>query len=340
MISARALLHLAAASVVACAAGVASVACASLKDATPDGADASTDGSPGGQAADTDANANPGPNPGSEGGATEGGAGNGDPRWPNWRLPADVPDNSTYAVTNGADGAIITDKVTGLGWQDTVPTTARDFDAANAYCEALVYDGQSDWHLPTRIQAISIMVYKPVFGESAVAGPAFSSVSGAQCFWTSSRIPQSTTTAYAVATAGVSSTQTSSTCVARCVRGGPALGAPIAKQFVVTADTVTDPTTGLLWEKTPPGVEGTLANADARCKALVLGGRTMRLPGVKELASIVDETKRSPSSTGVFGDYSDRMFTSNDRWTIEFTYGAAVQGPNGFSYWSRCVSGP
>ena len=66
----------------------------------------------------------------------------------------------------------------------------------------------------------------------------------------------------------------------------------------------------------------------------------MRLPGVKELASIVDETKSGPSSSGVFGSYSVRMFTSNERWTVNFNDGTAGQGPTGFSYHSRCVAGP
>jgi hypothetical protein len=326
--------------VILAAAGL--VACASLKEA--DGAGASTDAAPGASGGDADPDAGPGPGPGpgpgGEGGASEAGAGNGDPRWPQWPTPADAPDNASYTLTNGADGAIVTDKVTGLSWQDTVPTTARDFDGANAYCDALVYDGLSDWRLPTRIESISIMSFKPGFDETAVAGPAFSSVAGAPCFWTSSRRAQSTTSAFDVTIAAVSTNQTSSTCVARCVRGGAALGAPIAKQFTLTADTVTDPTTGLVWEKTPPETEGTYANADARCKALVLGGRAMRLPSVKELASIVDETKSNPSSSGVFGDYSVRMYTSIPRWTVEFGDGSAVQGPTGFSYWSRCVSGP
>jgi hypothetical protein len=334
MISARALLLFATASL---------VACASLKEAGTQGPDASAEGSSGGPGGGSEGGTSTNPNPSGEGGAPEAGTGNGDPRWPTGPMPADVPDNASYAVTNGADGAIINDKVTGLGWQDTVPGTLRDFDAANAYCEGLVYDGQSDWHLPTRIQALGIMVLKPVFGDSSVAGPAFSAVPGAtpsQCYWTSSRLPQGTTSAFAVDTAGISAMQTSSKCITRCVRGGPALGAPIAKQYVLSTDTVTDPTTGLVWEKTPPETEATLANADARCKALVLGGHTMRLPGVKELASIVDETKHDPASSGAFGAYSVRMFSSNERWTVELANGATVQGPPGFSYWSRCVWSP
>ncbi len=317
-------------------------ACASLKEATPGAGaegDAAADGGP------TGTNTTP---PGGDGGPTMGGdaqaggsgKGNGDPRWPSWPLPSDAPPNASYMVANGADGAIIVDNVTGLGWQDTVPTTERTFDEATAYCDALVYDGQSDWRLPTRIEAISIMSFQPTFDGSSVTTGAFSDVPNAMCFWTASRDPQTSTYAYALDIATVSPFAMSSKCAARCVRGGAALGAPVAKQYTVTSSTVTDPTTGLVWEKTPPDTEAPFATADARCKALVLDGHTMRLPGVKELSSIVDETKHDPASAAVFGDFAVRMFTSNVQWTVEFTNGSTTQGPDGFSYWSRCVSGP
>ncbi|MDB5218551.1 MAG: hypothetical protein JWO86_6478 [Myxococcaceae bacterium] len=333
---------MAAGGLVACAA---SASCASLKEAAPaDPTDAAaTDGGPIGNG---DGEGGTSTNPSTDGGAGNdaaggGGKGNGDPRWASWPLPADAPPTSSYTAMNaGADGAIIIDNVTGLGWQDAVPTTMLDFDGATAYCDALVYDGQADWRLPTRIEAISIMSFQPTFDGSSVAGSAFSDVPGAQCFWTASRDPQSTMSAFALNIATVSAMQTSSTCAARCVRGGPPLGAPVAKQYTITVDTVTDPTTGLVWEKSPPQTEGTLAAADARCKALVLGGRPMRLPGVKELSSIVDETKHGPASAGVFGDYSVTMFTSNPEWKVDFTYGSTYQGPTGSSYWSRCVGGP
>jgi hypothetical protein len=317
-------------------------ACASLKNADDGSPDAATDAPPGstsGGPIGKDA----GPTkPGDEGGTSEGGsAGNGDPRWPQWRTPPDAPDNANYTLMNGADGAIVVDKITGLAWQDTVPTTTRDFDGANAYCDALVYDALSDWRVPTRIEALSIMHLEPVFDGSDVAGPAFSSVSGAPCFWTSSREVQSTITAFGINAAGAGTHLTSEKCVARCVRGGPTLGAPVAKTFLATADTVTDPTTGLVWEKTPPTMPSTLANADARCKALVLDGHTMRLPGVKELSSIIDEMKKGPASSGVFGDYAAKMFTANMEWIVDFDDGSTFQGPTqGFMYYSRCVSGP
>lgn len=60
----------------------------------------------------------------------------GDPRFPLWPTPAD----DAYIVKNGADGAAVLDKVTGLEWQDAAGGTTYDFAGAGAYCEALVYD--------------------------------------------------------------------------------------------------------------------------------------------------------------------------------------------------------
>lgn len=319
-------------------------ACGSLKDASPGTPDLATTADGGPMASGADAAASADATMAGDGASLEGGngKGNGDPRWPSWSLPTDAPASTSYTITNGADGAIVVDTVTGLGWQDTVSTTGRTFDDANAYCDALVYDAQSDWRLPTRIEAISIMSFQPTFDGSSVTGAAFSSVpvSASSCFWTGSRDPQSTMYAYGLNVATVSPMAMSSSCVARCVRGGAPLGAPVAKQYVLTTSTVTDPTTGLVWEKTPPDAEAPFATADARCKALVLDGHTMRLPGVKELSSIVDETKHDPASAAAFGSFAVRMFTSNVQWTVEFTNGSTTQGPSGFSYWSRCVAGP
>ena len=322
-------------------------ACASLKEAPPSATDpaAASDGGPTTPGSEQPGSSADAMAPGNDGASVGGGngKGNGDPRWPSWSLPSDAPSNTSYTITNGNDGAIVVDKVTGLGWQDTVSTPGRMFDDATIYCDALVYDGQSDWRLPTRIEAISVMSFQPTFDGSSVTSGVFSSVPGSasQCFWTASVDPESPTYAYALNVATVSPMSMSSSCIARCVRGGPALGAPVPKQYVITADTVTDPATGLIWEKTPPETKASFATSDARCKALVLDGHTMRLPGVKELSSIVDETKRGPASAAVFGVYSVRMFTSNVVWTVEFTDGSTTQGPTqGFMYWSRCVAGP
>ena len=280
----------------------------------------------------------------SDGSTTQEGGGPviGDPRFPLWPTPADAPADTSYVVTNGPDGATVKDKVTGLEWQDAAGGSTYDFAGAGAYCDALVYNGASDWRMPTRIEAISIMSIKPGMGESAVTGPAFTPVTGF-CTWTASRVGKSTMHAFSVGPASVSAFEMlTSKCAARCVRGGSALGAPITKQYLLDATTVTDPVTGLVWERNPPDVTSTLEAATTRCQALSGGTppRAMRLPTFKELAGIVDETRADPASNPVFGDFAVRAFSSNPRWTVHFDLGAGANGPPGFEYYSRCVAGP
>jgi len=320
-------------------------ACGDLKSAgTPTGPSATDgDGGEGGAGPGGDTDGGPGgAESGSDGGSSDGGPVVGDPRFALWHIPADAPTSDIYVITNGANGATVKDTTTGLVWQDTTSGQKYDFDGAAAYCNALVYDGASDWRMPTRIEAISIMSVTPVLGESATSGAAFTPIT-ASCTWTASRTPGSTLQAFSISSAAVDPLEnTSANCAARCVRGGSPLGAPVAKKYILDATTVSDPVTSLVWERNPPLTTGPLAAADARCKALSVGTppRTMRLPSFKELASIVDETRTSPASAPSLGLLRQRVFSSNERWTVNFDNGAGVNGPTGFDNASRCVSGP
>lgn len=323
-------------------------ACGDLKSAGGPSDPSASDGSGSGGEGGTGRGGDPGDGgtnngeSGSDGGSSDGGPVIGDPRFALWRIPADAPTSDIYVITNGANGATVKDTITGLVWQDTTSGQTYDFDSAAAYCDALSYDGASDWRMPTRIEAISIMNITPVLGESATTGPAFTPIT-ASCTWTASRVPGSTLQAFSVAGVAVDPLEnTSAHCAARCVRGGSPLGDPVAKQYILDATTVSDPVTALVWERNPPLTTGTMAAADTRCKALSIGTppRTMRLPTFKELASIVDETRTSPASAPSLGLLNERVFSSNLRWTVNFANGAGVNGPSGFDNASRCVSGP
>lgn len=321
--------------IVAPALAIAIAACASLKDAEHDApAPVGPEAGGAGDAATTEDGATG--DAASESGPLDGG----DPRWPSWPLPPDAPTSANYAVVSGADGALVTDRTTGLVWQDSVPSTKRDLAEAHAYCNDLVYDGLSNWRLPTRIEAISIMKFEPTLGGTELAAPGISAIVGADFEWTASTYPPAQDRGWSIGLANITLTQSSDRCVARCVRGAP-LGASAPRVYdILDVDMLRDPFTGLLWERVPPDTGGTWTAADARCKALAHGGKTWRLPGVKELASIVDETRQEPASVPSLGDFSVTMFTANDRWKIHFDIGTTYQGPTGFDAWSRCVSGP
>ena len=65
--------------------------------------------------------------------------------------------------------------------------------------------------------------------------------------------------------------------------------------------TVTDNTTGLMWQKQDDGVRRTWDQALEYCKGLSLGGHSdWRLPTVKELQSIVDYAKHNPAIDTMF----------------------------------------
>jgi len=66
--------------------------------------------------------------------------------------------------------------------------------------------------------------------------------------------------------------------------------------------TVTDNTTGLMWQKQDDGEQRTWKEAMAYAKALALAGHTdWRLPTVAELVGIVDYRRHSPAiDTAVF----------------------------------------
>ncbi len=65
--------------------------------------------------------------------------------------------------------------------------------------------------------------------------------------------------------------------------------------------TVTDNTTGLVWQDDQDAVKKDWENAIAHCEALVLGSEEdWRLPNKKELFSIVDYGRINPSISSVF----------------------------------------
>ena len=85
-----------------------------------------------------------------------------DPNWAEWPMPnsqADVtagaPNLESY--TDNGDGTV-TDKITGLMWQQEVSATATyTWAQAVAYCPTLTLAGHSDWRLPSLIELFSIL---------------------------------------------------------------------------------------------------------------------------------------------------------------------------------------
>lgn len=188
----------------------------------------------------------------------------------------------TYKTTS----TTLTDSVTGLVWQLSPDASPRTQPQAAAYCDALTLAGKDDWRLPTRLEYVSVL------DEGASNGscmPPTVPQAGIGNTWTAS--PTATTAGqffvmneqYGAWNLGAEDT----TSVARCVRGPALTGARTA-----TTDVVSDAMTGLVWQAS--SLDDTLlswGDALTYCEGLVHAGKDdWRLPSIKELATIVDET--------------------------------------------------
>jgi len=114
-----------------------------------------------------------------------------------------------------------------------------------------------------------------------------------------------------------------------------------------TWDTVMDTATQRLWEARGTGERQTLRGAQHYCATLSLGGYDdWRLPHIKELASLVDESSYNPSVYPYFQTESSTYWSTTSlalpddkrfSWTLNFSDGHmhAFRHDNG--YFVRCV---
>jgi hypothetical protein len=141
----------------------------------------------------------------------------------------------------------------------------------------------------------------------------------------------------------------------------PLLAAP----FLDNSDgTVTDITTGLVWQKcskgqtNDPTCSGIVTTATWQaaleyCETtLSLAGRTWRLPSVNELNSIVDTGKAvapfidtvafpaTPATIAIYFSASTYVAGTTSAWSVDFTYGSVPTNNKAVDYYVRCVSGP
>jgi hypothetical protein len=232
-----------------------------------------------------------------------------------------LPNPASYTVANG----IVHDNLTCLDWQQVESSSSYTNADAITYCEGLSLGGYDDWRVPTRVEVESIMdwtrspaidaaftgasgfhktgsnwiltIRQAGAGKTCGATPADPDAGTAAgpgtCAWAFNFGDGIVSNAYAAATAGR----------VRCVRGNgtgeafsdPAL-APPNQYTVISADEVQDNYTGLIWQRT--GNSSGLITWDqavAYCSSLTIGGNTWRLPSVRELATLVDETQVAPA---------------------------------------------
>jgi hypothetical protein len=271
-----------------------------------------------------------------------------DRQWAAWPLPPASPPLTQYEVVD--DG--VHDKLTGLVWQ-RVGSRDLAFAEIEEYCPRVDTGGAKDWRLPTWIELLSIVD----FGAAEPALPSVFASSRHARWWSSTQDPTPWQGQLVVNQLGMVVRETIArpplTSV-RCVRGAPFFhdrspGAPKGR-YVRTAATARDTTTGLLWARDSlPGTASFVAARDA-CAALSLEGRSgFRLPGVRELLTIldVDETEAPHWDRSTFGPAAPTRefwtatpaaFSAGARWVVDIAQFETRAKIESASLAVRCVA--
>jgi uncharacterized protein DUF1566 len=262
------------------------------------------------------------------------------------------------SLTDNGDGTVA-DSLTGLVWQKQDDAASRKWIEANAYCSGLSLGGKTGWRLPSRMELISIVDYgraSPSIYTTFFPNTIFSTTSF-KGYWGLAEGDGGTPNAWGVNFDwGYSYLDSKSNSeYVRCVRGGQANPA----NFIDNGNgTVTDSASLLMWQRGEGGAMSWHA-ALSYCEGLVLpassGHDDWRLPNVKELSSLFDDTNTNfthPGINALFSGavsenyWSSTTFSGNTpvvnssfAWNVLFSYGYTGVNPKSNSSSVRCVRG-
>jgi|GEM_PF-5512599 len=263
--------------------------------------------------------------------------------------------NGNALVASATSWAMVKDNVTGLIWENkTTDSSIHDAsktynwaDAQNVFIaqlNALNFGGHNDWRLPTREELRSIVKYS--LSSPAITTEYFPNTKSNN-YWSSSTGANSTSYAWNVYFLNGSDNNynKSGSYYVRAVRGGISSAA-----FVDNGNgTVTDTTTGLMWQQATGnnGAPMTWKAALAYCASLSLAGYAdWRLPNIKELDSLADLSRNNPAiDTNVFLDTKlDKYWSSStsasfarNAWRVDFSNGTGTHLSKSDSYYVRAV---
>lgn len=230
------------------------------------------------------------------------------------KLP-DTGETTSYTTTFGEDSdfminvpnlidngdGTVTDSVTGLMWQKG-DGGEMTFENAVIYTDTLSLGGYTDWRLPDAHESFSILNHQHT---NPALDPAVFPNTLADYWWTSTQQVNDTNKIWVTnAGGGIGNHLRTETISAggakryqtRAVRQviGPIY---LPAHFIDNGNgTVTDMFTQLVWQQVAYPDSITWESALMYADTLVLGGRSdWRLPNIKELQSINDETRLNPS---------------------------------------------
>jgi hypothetical protein len=270
-------------------------------------------------------------------------------------------DDSDYLInppsyTDNGDGTI-TDNVTGLMWQKCTnaqtgtncasggSAVLSSWSQATNVCGSLTTGGHNDWRLPDEFELMTIANYGTA-SPTIYAGTFHSTVSS--MYWSATTFAGNTSGAWVVYFSNGFVNyfiNKLNPAYVRCVRGNPT-----TPSFTDNNDgTVTDNVTTLMWQKQDDGTTRTWESAITYCENLNLpsgGYSDWRLPNIKELKSIVDNTTSNPAiDTGKFPATVSSMywsattyhFNTSSAWPVDFYDGLVGSRDKSLSTYVRCV---
>lgn len=249
-----------------------------------------------------------------------------------------LPNPGSYTVH--PDGTV-TDDVTGLMWQQAVDALKRAWADASSYCAGLDLAGHCDWRLPSRIELASLVDVSRI--DPSIEADVFPDTP-TRTFWASSPLATIPMAAWAVDFAGGRTVNTTADREhdVRCVRSG--LGPMPLPHYEVRDGVVRDTATGLEWSRATAGPVSWDV-AVAHCAGLDPTATTQwRVPSVKELQTLIDETRTNPSIDLTFPGTPVEAFwalpelpnTGARAWQV--TFGAGSSDRDGVaSRFIRCV---
>ena len=234
---------------------------------------------------------------------------------PTFGEDADYSINPPFYINN--NNGTTTDTITGLMWQRT-DGGEMTIENARTYVTTLTLGGFTNWRLPTAHESFSILnMDKLNPAQDIVYFPS----TAAEYWWTSDVQFNDATKIWATNSGGGIGAHPKTETIGaggtrkfhvRAVRD--VTTPPSVVHFKDNGDnTVTDNVTSLIWQKTPTTDTLTWEQALSYAENLVLASKSdWRLPNIKELASINDESRNAPSvSTTFFPNVKSNRYWSS-----------------------------
>jgi formylglycine-generating enzyme required for sulfatase activity len=269
--------------------------------------------------------------------ATACGEGSSGSAWAGW--PMVEPRARAYDQDPSA--GVVVDRTTSLMWQRRAAPDLLEWADAQAYCRCLALAGHRDWRLPTRIELLTIVDYTRQ--DPSIDGAVFPDTP-VTWFWTASTVANAPVAAWYLSFMDGNTHEGEKTTSygVRCVRQP----VPARQPYRLSADTVTDPNTGLTWQRAVDPTKRDWEGARAHCAGSSLAGGGWRLPTMAELQTLIDEGTTEPAIDGAaFPDTPAEGFWAATPladmppyyWFVHFERGVAYNSMSLHEYHVRCV---